>query len=121
MEGTEQGAVRHGKGAFSVVDANMPGGSTCVHDYRTHFASHGKSIVHNRGAYDLRRITSWAPFIVVPSVALLTRAVPPTQRVRVWVGTLLAYGFVSALMCKLAHHMTMQQATPDLTRENDFS
>jgi hypothetical protein len=41
---------------------------------------------------------SWAPYMVVPSVAVASRFIPKQHRVNVYVGTLLFYGFVSVIM-----------------------
>ena len=41
---------------------------------------------------------SWAPYIVVPAVAIATNFTPKQYRIKLWVSTLVFYGIVSVGM-----------------------
>ena len=66
-------------------------------DYRTQFAARGSSTLM-KGAWDTRRMMSWAPYAVVPSVAIASKFLPKKHRIRAWVGTLVLYGIARSIM-----------------------
>ena len=101
----KQPPSRKGRGAYhlSTPAASSSSSSSveavAAHDYRDQFLNHGRSKLYATDSYDLRRTLSWAPYVVVPAVAIATRLfVPKKYHVRAWVGTLLGYGFVSVCM-----------------------
>lgn len=67
-------------------------------DYREQFNARGKGVLSDGSLYDTRRVMSWAPYFVVPTVAVVTHAVPARHRIKVWVSTLVFYGGVSVAM-----------------------
>lgn len=96
---------RKGRGAYHLQSSAAASSSSSVeavgaaHDYRDQFLNHGRSKLYATDSYDLRRTLSWAPYVVVPAVAIATRLfVPKKYHVRAWIGTLLGYGVVSACM-----------------------
>ena len=93
MDGSSS-ASKPRRGAFASQSREMEP----VHPEREAFKRRGTLVMQNRGAYDLRRIMGWAPYLVVPSVAIASRAVPKEHRVNLWIGTLVFYGLVSVVM-----------------------
>ena len=69
-----------------------------VSDYREHFKNHGKRVLDDRGNYDARRIAAWAPYVILPAIAVASRMVPVKHRPRFWVGTLVCYSVFSTIM-----------------------
>ena len=65
-------------------------------DYRERFVQHGSSTLN--GSWDVRRTMTFAPYLVVPSVAIVSNWVPKQYRITVWISTLVAYGLVSTIM-----------------------
>jgi cytosine/uracil/thiamine/allantoin permease len=65
-------------------------------DAREQFNARGQSRM--AAAWDWRRSASWAPYLIVPSVAVCSRFVKKQQRVKVYVGTLVCYGLFSVIM-----------------------
>ena len=74
------------------------GGAVGVHAYRAQFNERGKSVLADRANYDFRRVMSWAPYVVLPGIAIASKAVPAEHRPRFWVATLVFYGCVSVGM-----------------------
>lgn len=72
------------------------GGAGRDTDYRERFVHHGSSAL--TGSWDLRRKMTFAPYFVVPSVAIVSNWIPKQYRITVWISTLVAYGLVSTIM-----------------------
>lgn len=91
-----------GRGAYPTAASSeaMAAGSTApvvgVHSYRDHFNQTGRATLTS--TWDARRCLSWAPYVVVPTVVVTSKAVPVQHRVKLWVGTLTFYAFVSVAM-----------------------
>ena len=41
---------------------------------------------------------SWAPYAVVPGMAIASKFLPKQHRISAWIGTLVFYGFASSIM-----------------------
>lgn len=41
---------------------------------------------------------SWAPYVTVPSIAIVSKFLPKTVRIKVWIGTFVGYGLISTIM-----------------------
>ena len=90
--------ARRGRGAFHLPDDDAGArGSTGDVDYRAAFANNGNRILYDRNK-DARRWMSWAPYLVVPAVAIATNFTPKQYRIKLWVSTLVFYGIVSVGM-----------------------
>ena len=69
-----------------------------AHSYREHFKRHGQSVLDDSSAYDWRRYAVWAPFVVLPGVAVTSRIIPKERLPQFWVGTLIFYSLFSTVM-----------------------
>lgn len=74
-----------------------------AHPYREQFKAGGSRALQS--SWDVRRVASWAPYAVVPLVAILSKAVPAKHRVRVWVGTLVFCDLVETRTATVATHV----------------
>jgi hypothetical protein len=82
-----------GRGAFTPGESQP---TTGVHKYREDFAAQGKSVLQSQ--WDTRRAMSWAPYVTVPSIAIVSKFLPKTVRIKVWIGTFVGYGLISTIM-----------------------
>ena len=69
-----------------------------AHSYRDDFKKRGRSVLADSDAYDVRRIATWAPFLVLPATVLASKAVPKAHRPRFWIGALVCYAIGSTIM-----------------------
>ena len=69
-----------------------------AHSYREHFKRHGRTVLDDSSLYDWRRYAVWAPYVVLPGVAVTSRVIPKERRPQFWVGTLICYSLFSTIM-----------------------
>lgn len=69
--------------------------------YRASFLARAESsnaLLLADGNDGLRRVSSWAPFVVLPGAMIGARMAPSAMRVPLWIGSLIAFAGLSTVM-----------------------